>query len=321
MAVVLIGFGYYMINQQDELIDESVTEVTEITTTVATTKRTTAVTKPPHISPTETIISDTGKELSNLGVKINKTNNKTYLVELKNLVGKDEIIDTIKFYIRSENGDNLGNVQAGYGISVSEACPSANEKAWYRAADVAIETSGNECVIEWAIPDEIKDYINSQSGKVMLGYWWGDVETIIIDKISCSKKSMVDVPVDGKSEYTVDKILESGSRENKIIIPLSELLTKDDIPQVVSVKVEAADSLSDFSCSFGISAGDLFDGFYKEEGITASSNVAVKTISWLISDSLKKNIDYNGNFEFTYVSGNNSKIVVDNVTLMYSNNG
>lgn len=109
-----------------------------------------------------------------------------FITSLKKLLESDDIAESFSFELHAEDTENLGEIKYGIGISVKNNCPYATDQNWYNFTDQIFFTEDSSAAVEIIIPDELKEYIDP-SGRILFGYWWGDAEKVVIDKIICHR--------------------------------------------------------------------------------------------------------------------------------------
>ncbi|MBE6852650.1 MAG: hypothetical protein E7505_04155 [Ruminococcus sp.] len=277
----------------------------------------------PHISPKKLVCSEAGTEVSDIAVVLNKETNKTHKMDLKDFALNGDTIDSFTFSFHAEDGVSyLGLVKGGYGISVDNVCPIATDDNWYQCPeDFSVSADGSYGEITWKIPDEIKDYITFSTGKLLFGYWWSDVDSIVLDRVVCNKKTVREIPVDGEKTLELHREIKTAEPENKLTIPVSDLISEEDTLQCVTLRFEAADVISSMTGRFGVSTLSVHNGFYNEKNMVCSSGKNTVELTWIIPESLQKNIDRSGNIEFTLNKCSLESISAASVYAQYSNNG
>ncbi|MBQ8514843.1 MAG: cellulase family glycosylhydrolase [Ruminococcus sp.] len=106
---------------------------------------------------------------------------KTGSVDLSELIGEEDTIQTVTFDISS--GGSLGKFTGAFGISLEEGSKAATDENWYQSGNVAVITDASSLSLTWIVPDEVKADV-SAAGEVMLGYWWSDQASITLDKVT-----------------------------------------------------------------------------------------------------------------------------------------
>lgn len=106
---------------------------------------------------------------------------RTANIPLSSLISDGDVPQMFTFNI--EAGGALDKFSGAFGISVSEDCPYAADDNWYQSENIAVMTDSQSTELTWIVPDEIKEYINTE-GDVMLGYWWSAQENITLKSVS-----------------------------------------------------------------------------------------------------------------------------------------
>lgn len=124
-----------------------------------------------------------GTKTTELGktLKYSNEDEKTAKIPLADLIEKGTVPQYFEFKIKG-NGE-LQKYSGAFGISVDDSCPDKTGKGWYQSGNVAVMTSSDNCTLYWLVPDEIKNYINTD-GEVMLGYWWSKQDGITLESIT-----------------------------------------------------------------------------------------------------------------------------------------
>ena len=141
---------------------------------------TTAETTTVHVSPTETVSTTLGTELTDINAMLDKGSDTTnnYKAKLDNFIQEGDVVQSFTFIVYSADGSSsLGDFKGGYGVSVKDGCASATDAGWYQAAD--FEQSQNSAYAEftWNVPAEIQTEIDP-SGEVLFGHWWSNVQQV-----------------------------------------------------------------------------------------------------------------------------------------------
>ena len=279
------------------------------------------ITKPEEIIPVQessllTSFSEMCKELTDMNIILDKEVNKTYKINLNDLAQQGDSIESFTFTFYSQDGtSNMGIVKGGFGISVDPSCPVMTDDSWYQNPnDFSVESQGASCEVTWTVPNEIKEYINADSGKLLFGYWWSDVSSIRLDKVICKKSLTKKIPVDGTQKINIGQTISyTDSSPQKFTFPLDSLVEEGQTPQFISVKISTTQPVEKFTGQIGITTNSLNDKYYTEDNIVVFSNDSSANIDWFIPEEIKKDIDHSGNFDFTFDSCNNQDIIIDNI--------
>lgn len=106
---------------------------------------------------------------------------RTAKISLSDIIPSGDIPQMFTFNI--EAGSSLDKFSGAFGISVSEDCPYATDENWYQSENIAVMTDSQSTELKWLVPEEIKEYINTD-GEVMLGYWWSASENITLKSVT-----------------------------------------------------------------------------------------------------------------------------------------
>lgn len=323
VLIVLCSVGSKMLKNTPDTPDEpdvstqvTQTEKTEVTegTTI---QEDTEVTAEPDDSerPVKLTYSMGGCEITDINAVLDKEKNKTYRMDLSDFAENEDIIDSFTFYFDAADGvSNLGNVKGGFGISVSEDCPYSTDEKWYQPEDFSVSVDGAHCEVTWEVPEEIKKYIGFD-GKVLFGYWWSDVSEIRLDRVVCMKNTLKELPFDGEKTINIDKVLKyDDAGNNKLVIPMSDLITELDTLQYVSLKIETSNPENYLRSTFGLSV----NGEPYQTKIISSGNSIMLNINWIVPEKIKYDIDKDKDLEFLFTGGDNSEIKVKNIYVQYS---
>lgn len=120
--------------------------------------------------------ADIGKQLY-----YGSQDSRTLNIPLNSLISDGDIPQTFTFNISASG--SLQKFSGAFGISVTDGCPSQTDDNWYQSKNAAVITDDSSVSVTWIVPDEIKDYIDTD-GDVMLGYWWSAVDNITLDSVS-----------------------------------------------------------------------------------------------------------------------------------------
>lgn len=118
---------------------------------------------------------------------IDRKNNNNFTVKLDQLLERDDIADSFSIVLHSEDGVSpLGEIKYGLGFSLTRNFDDERMQKWHYVPDDVFSTEESSCTIEYIIPDEKKPYIDT-SGELFFGYWWGDNESVVVEKIVCHR--------------------------------------------------------------------------------------------------------------------------------------
>ncbi|MDE5917643.1 MAG: cellulase family glycosylhydrolase [Oscillospiraceae bacterium] len=333
ILAVVVGVFVFKGNKKDDGSSSSIAEVvteaeTEPSTENPTEPETEEPTTEPHISPVETVNFSMGNEKSDINEILDYDKNKTYKAKLSELAEEGDKIDSFVFVFYAEDGvSNISSYKGACGISVDKSCPSATDDGWYQSDDFEISVNSAYLEVKWDVPSDIKDYINiSDKGFIEVGYWWGGVQKLRLSSIICNYTRTAEIPVDGTKTIEPGIKLDYGSESSKTArIPLSDMMSKGDVPQYFEFNVEASGELQKYSGAFGISVDDSCPdktdkGWYQSGNIAVLTNSDSATLYWLVPDEIKEYIS-DGDVMLGYWWSNQQEIRLKSVTVKYSNDG
>ncbi|MBE6843303.1 MAG: hypothetical protein E7510_10820 [Ruminococcus sp.] len=306
-------------NKQDRPVTTTVSEVAEVTEVPETTAVVTTTAKPQNL---KYVYVDSGKELPALNIILDKTSNKTYKVNLNKLANENDIITAFRFIFYAEDGvSNLGELKGGYGVNVDPLSPLATDDGWYQSEDFSVYSDGAYCEVVCEVPLELALSIDIK-GKLMVGYWWSDQQTVRLERIICEKYAHIERPIDDSKSFEVNIPLNFNNAETqKYLLPLREIVPEGTIPEFVSFTIESTNGepIGKFSGQIGISTkASLYDGFYKEKDMVVYSDTNTHDVTWLVPDEVKKLLDYDGNIELSFWWGDCEEIKITKVNVQYS---
>lgn len=333
ILAVIVAVFVFKGNKKDDQNSSSVAEVvteaeTETSTEKPTEPETEEPTTEPHVSPVESVNFSMGNEKSDINEILDYDKNKTYKAKLSELAEEGDKIDSFVFVFYAEDGvSNISSYKGACGISVDKSCPSATDEGWYQSDDFEISVNSAYLEVKWDVPSDIKDYINiSDKGFIEVGYWWGGVQKLRLSSIICNYTRTAEIPVDGTKTIEPDIKLDYGSESSKTArIPLSDMMSKGDVPQYFEFNVEASGELQKYSGAFGISVNDSCPdktdkGWYQSGNIAVLTNSNSATLYWLVPDEIKEYIS-DGDVMLGYWWSNQQEIRLKSVTVKYSNDG
>lgn len=303
--------------------EESDTQDTE--TTVAETEETT-VTTTVHISPTETVSSTLGTEVTDIDALLNRDATNTYNAKLSDFsLEEGDVIQSFTFIVYSEDGSSsLSNYKGGYGVSVSEDCASATDEGWYQSADFEEHVNSAYAEFTWNIPSEIQSEIDI-TGEVMFGHWWSGVQTVRLSSIVCTFSRTKEVPVDGTNSVSPGSTLRHQSDSEKTVkLPLTDLIGNEDTLQTVTYEISSGGSLGKFTGAFGVSVDANADcatdeSWYQTQNICVFTDSSNLTLTWIVPDDVKESIDPSGDLMLGFWWSDQDSITLNSVSVRYSN--
>lgn len=303
-----------------EANDKTTTVVTEENGPSAETEATTE-----HISPTETVSSTLGTELSEIHAILDRDATNTYKADLSEFIQKGDVVNSFTFVFYSEDGiSDMVNYKGGCGISVSEDCESATDKGWYQSPDFEQSVNGAYAEITWEVPSDISSYVDA-SGEVLIGYWWSEVQKVELRSIICNYTRTVEVPVDGTSVYEDEQVLKYESEDEKTAkIAVSDLVGKDDTIQTVTFDFHSDSAFKKFNGAFGISLkegckAETDKKWYQSKDISVITDDSNISLKWILPDEIKPYIDLKGDIMLGFWWSEQSSLTLDKVTVRYSN--
>ncbi len=129
----------------------------------------------------EVPVDGTNAVTPGLSLDYSSESGKTANVSLTELMGSEDVLQTVTFDISSSG--SLGKFTGAFGVSVEEGADCETDKGWYQTSNVCVFTDASNLSLTWILPEDVKAAV-SAGGDVMLGYWWSDQATITLDKVS-----------------------------------------------------------------------------------------------------------------------------------------
>lgn len=294
-------------------------QTTKATEDNSNTENSTDVTteSPKHESPIETVTYSMCGQVSDINEVMDYDNNKNMKISLKDLVPSGAKVESFKFVFYSVDDSNIGTYKGGCGISVNEDCPSATDEGWYQSNDFEATAEGTYLEVDWNVPSDIQDYINTD-GDVQIGYWWSDTSKLKLSEVMCYYTNTAEIPCDETQSKDYNETLTYSNDDTKTIkIPLKDLVSKGNVPQYISVTVCNADATSSTNMGktvmgMGISKGE---DYFESPNMVQISNGGNQTFTWLIDDSIKSKIDNSGDLTIGFWWGELSSINVTKVEI------
>lgn len=309
--------------------ESSAAEESSVKETEAAAETTEATTTTVHVSPTETVSSTLGTELTDINAMLDKGSDtaNNYKAKLDNFIQEGDVVQSFTFIVYSADGSSsLGDFKGGYGVSVKDGCASATDAGWYQAAD--FEQSQNSAYAEftWNVPTEIQTEIDP-SGEVLFGHWWSNVQQVKLSSIVCTYTRTKEVPVDGTNSVSPASTLSFNDEAAKTAkIALSDLIGADDTLQTVTFDISSSGALGKFTGAFGVSVDENADcatdkGWYQTKNVCVFTDSSSLSLTWIVPDEVKESIDNGG--EVAEVTGDiptkdqvnamSSKQIVENI--------
>ncbi len=140
-------------NASSAVSTTAVTEAqTETETTIAETTEA-AETTTQHVSPTETVSSTLGAEVTDLNVLLDRDGENTYQHDLADFIQDGDVIQSFTFiFYAPDDTSDMVNYKGGCGISVKEDSKTATDKGWYQSDDFEQSVNGAYAEITWNVP-------------------------------------------------------------------------------------------------------------------------------------------------------------------------
>ena len=307
--------------------ESSAAEESSVKETEAAAETTEATTTTVHVSPTETVSSTLGTELTDINAMLDKGSDtaNNYKAKLDNFIQEDDVVQSFTFIVYSADGSSsLGDFKGGYGVSVKDGCASATDAGWYQAAD--FEQSQNSAYAEftWNVPTEIQTEIDP-SGEVLFGHWWSNVQQVKLSSIVCTYTRTKEVPVDGTNSVSPASTLSFNDEAAKTAkIALSDLIGADDTLQTVTFDISSSGALGKFTGAFGVSVDENADcatdkGWYQTKNVCVFTDSSSLSLTWIVPDEVKESIDNGGEVMLGYWWSDQPSITLNNVSVRYSN--
>ncbi|MFR6495372.1 MAG: DUF5620 domain-containing protein, partial [Ruminococcus sp.] len=307
--------------------ESSAAEESSVKETEAAAETTEATTTTVHVSPTETVSSTLGTELTDINAMLDKGSDtaNNYKAKLDNFIQEGDVVQSFTFIVYSADGSSsLGDFKGGYGVSVKDGCASATDAGWYQAAD--FEQSQNSAYAEftWNVPTEIQTEIDP-SGEVLFGHWWSNVQQVKLSSIVCTYTRTKEVPVDGTNSVSPASTLSFNDEAAKTAkIALSDLIGADDTLQTVTFDISSSGALGKFTGAFGVSVDENADcatdkGWYQTKNVCVFTDSSSLSLTWIVPDEVKESIDNGGEVMLGYWWSDQPSITLNNVSVRYSN--
>lgn len=327
LAGVLAGSAFTGCGKQNSDSSKPESSAAEESSEKETTaEETTAETTTVHVSPTETVSSTLGTELTDINAMLDKGSDASnnYKAKLDNFIEEGDVVQSFTFIVYSADGSSsLGDFKGGYGVSVKEGCASATDEGWYQAAD--FEQSQNSAYAEftWNVPAEIQTEIDP-SGEVLFGHWWSNVQQVKLSSIVCTYTRTKEVPVDGTNSVSPASTLSFNDEAAKTAkIDLADLIGADDTLQTVTFDISSSGALGKFTGAFGVSVDENADcatdkGWYQTKNVCVFTDSSSLSLTWIVPDEVKESIDNGGEVMLGYWWSDQPSITLNNVSVRYS---
>ncbi len=265
-----------------------------------------------HISPMEKITANMGSQLDVNQVIGRAENTNTMKFPISEFVREGDSISSFTFVVHSTSG-NIGEFKGGCGISVDEQCKSANHEGWFQSEDFTAPTTGTYGEINWVPPADVAAHI-SVSGEVLFGYWWGNVESLVVDSVICTYTRTVNTPVDGTVSQEIGSKVSYSSGDNCFRIP-NDFVPEGNKPEVITFDLSAAGNIEKFNGAFGFESSG---GSYTSNGVAMFTEGTNLKLTWFVPDDVKSIDQTNGEYILNYWWSKQPEITLDSVTVKYS---
>ncbi len=304
-----------------EVSNSSNSAITTIATTINEEEIITTQPEPEH-EEMIFVYDDSGREAPDLNIVLDKSSNKTYKMNLRDLASNGDTIKRFRFIFSAEDGASyLGEVKGAYGVSLVPGSDVATDDSWYQSPDFSVYADGSYCEVICDVPGEVASAINIETGKLMIGYWWSDQQTIRLERVICEKVSFAELPSDGVKKYEVNIPINFNNDETKKYkIPINDLIPEGHVPEFLAISIRNPydKSIGKFTGSIGVSTDTLFGGFYCEENMVIYEDSPARDLTWIVPETVKKAIDYEGDLEISFWWGESAELVIEQIYVQYS---
>jgi len=232
---------------------ETETSQTSITTVPTSTGSTTSSNTTTSIATVEDTIN------VNVNKPINPTveGSNTYNTPLSDLLPEGSTLESLTFTITSNNG-NIGGINGGFGISVTEDCPYG-EDYWYNDTEgYSTTVSGNSVEVTWTIPDSIKPYID-RDGVVMLGVWWADCGEVTLKSVTSKVSTqtiITESTITSTSSSDIDETTKATTTSNTQVTTTVSSVDQSTTSSTTSTSTEDL-VWGDVTCDGNVKSNDL----------------------------------------------------------------
>lgn len=280
-----------------------------------------AETKPKHESPIKMVVSETDTELTDIGAELDKNSRKTYKMNLVKFAEPGDLIDSFTFYYHAADGVSaLGEVKGGFGISVDNKCEAKTDNIWYQTPEDFSVRAGSSGTVTWVIPDDILDYITVPGGSVLFGYWWSDVDKIVLDKVVCHKRAVQLIQCDGESTKEIGRTIKPAEPDNVITIDTSDVLETYHMPCTITMKFEGTEPVAELKGKFTIDTGSFRGGTCESVPMIVSSEKNETELMWVLPEVVRMNADHGGKITFTLERCSLSEVTAKELVVEYALN-
>lgn len=310
----------------------STTAVTEAPTEAKTEAETTAVetteaveTTTTHISPMETVSSTLGAEVTDLNILLDRDGENTYKHDLADFIQDGDVIQSFTFIFYAPDGtSDMVNYKGGCGISVKEDSPIATDKGWYQSDDFEQRVNGAYAEITWNVPTDVAADVDAD-GKILIGYWWSELQQVKLSSIVCTYTRTAEIPVDGTAETSPAATLnDSSDTDKQVKLPLSDWIGEGDTLQTVTFDISSSGALGKFTGAFGVSLksgcpAETDKNWYQTGNIVAFTQDSSVSLTWIVPDAVKAYLDTDGEIMLGYWWSDQAQVTLDKVSVRYSN--
>lgn len=310
----------------------STTAVTEAPTEAKTEAETTAVetteaveTTTTHISPMETVSSTLGAEVTDLNILLDRDGENTYKHDLADFIQDGDVIQTFTFIFYAPDGtSDMVNYKGGCGISVKEDSPTATDKGWYQSDDFEQRVNGAYAEITWNVPTDVAADVDAD-GKILIGYWWSELQQVKLSSIVCTYTRTAEIPVDGTAETSPAATLYySSDTDKQVKLPLSDWIGEGDTLQTVTFDISSSGALGKFTGAFGVSLksgcpAETDKNWYQTGNIVIFTQDSSVSLTWIVPDAVKAYLDTDGEIMLGYWWSDQAQVTLDKVSVRYSN--
>ncbi len=310
----------------------STTVATEAPTEAKTEAETTAVetteaveTTTTHISPMETVSSTLGAEVTDLNILLDRDGENTYKHDLADFIQDGDVIQSFTFIFYAPDGtSDMVNYKGGCGISVKEDSPTATDKGWYQSDDFEQRVNGAYAEITWNVPTDVAADVDAD-GKILIGYWWSELQQVKLSSIVCTYTRTAEIPVDGTAETSPAATLNySSDTDKQVKLPLSDWIGEGDTLQTVTFDISSSGALGKFTGAFGVSLksgcpAETDKNWYQTGNIVAFTQDSSVSLTWIVPDEVKAYLDTDGEIMLGYWWSDQAQVTLDKVSVRYSN--
>ncbi|MDD7294429.1 MAG: cellulase family glycosylhydrolase [Oscillospiraceae bacterium] len=336
LAGLLVATAFSGCSSKDEESSPSsavsTTAVTEAPTEAKTEAETTAVetteaveTTTTHISPMETVSSTLGAEVTDLNILLDRDGENTYKHDLADFIQDGDVIQSFTFIFYAPDGtSDMVNYKGGCGISVKEDSPTATDKGWYQSDDFEQRVNGAYAEITWNVPTDVAADVDAD-GKILIGYWWSELQQVKLSSIVCTYTRTAEIPVDGTAETSPAATLnDSSDTDKQVKLPLSDWIGEGDTLQTVTFDISSSGALGKFTGAFGVSLksgcpAETDKNWYQTGNIVIFTQDSSVSLTWIVPDAVKAYLDTDGEIMLGYWWSDQAQVTLDKVSVRYSN--